>query len=181
VGISTNADRIAKAWMRRATALEPYMRKATTEATRAFYAEAKAAMKRGIYDKPIPTKAEMQAERRSRSEAKGKTFSARKKFTTAKGTANVEGRKPAWRRTGNLRRSEKYRVASAYLGLVINDASAKGKGYAKPRHEMGKPGHRGTRFPAHWRDDAARITRRARLLIYRKALRQAWQDGIIHL
>lgn len=56
--------------------------------------------------------------------------------------------KPMWRRTGNLRRSERVEERSAYEAAVVNDAS-----YALFRHEAGKPGRRPTRYPAHWRDE----------------------------
>lgn len=56
--------------------------------------------------------------------------------------------KPMWRRTGNLRRSERAEVKDAYTAAIVNDAV-----YAEPRHEAGKPGRRPTRYPAHWRDE----------------------------
>src|SRR5690349_18079912 len=45
--------------------------------------------------------------------------------------------KKLWRRTGNLRRSEKMEVRSPYEVVVVNTAA-----YALPRHEAGKPGRR---------------------------------------
>ena len=83
-------------------------------------------------------------------------------------------KKPMWKRTGYLRRSEKKRIASAYLGIVYNDAR-----YAEPRHEAGKPGRRKTRYVAHWRDDAAKVARPKVRKIYRDALKRAVQAGII--
>lgn len=56
--------------------------------------------------------------------------------------------KPQWKRTGNLRRSERQEVVDAYTARIVNDAS-----YALYRHEAGKPGRRKTQFPAHWRDE----------------------------
>ena len=85
-----------------------------------------------------------------------------------------KSKKPEWKRTGNLRRSERKRVASPFLGIVYNDAS-----YAAERHEAGKPGHRRVRYVAHWRDDAAKIARPKIRKIYRDALRRAVQSGII--
>lgn len=83
-------------------------------------------------------------------------------------------KKPLWKRTGNLRRSEHKRVATAYLGIIYNDA-----GYAEPRHEAGKPGRRKTRYPAHWQDVAAVKARPQVRKIYRDALRRAVQSGTI--
>lgn len=56
--------------------------------------------------------------------------------------------KPMWTRTGNLRRSERIGQRDPFTVTIVNDAD-----YALPRHEMGKPGHRPTRYPAHWRDE----------------------------
>lgn len=58
--------------------------------------------------------------------------------------------KPKWRRTGNLRRSERAEVTSPYEVRIVNDA-----GYALFRHEAGKPGHRRVNplRVSHWRDE----------------------------
>jgi hypothetical protein len=66
-----------------------------------------------------------------------------KKFTAV-------GRDKAWRRTGHLRRSEKFEIRDPYTVAIVNTAA-----YALPRHEAGKPGHRNIN-PArvsHWHDD----------------------------
>jgi|GEM_PF-4584271 len=66
-----------------------------------------------------------------------------KKFTPV-------GKDKAWRRTGHLRRSEKFDILDPYTVAIVNTAS-----YALPRHEAGKPGHRNIN-PArvsHWHDD----------------------------
>lgn len=165
----SNADKLARSWQRRADVLEDRMRKATTEATKVLFAEAQKQIREKIYDKRIPTKAEVQAERAARAAAQGREFRPRKNFSSKR-----EGSKPAWRRTGNLRRSERWKVASAYVGIVYNDAE-----YAKERHERGKRGHKPTRFPAHWRDIAISKTRPLRIEIYRDALRSAISEGII--
>lgn len=62
------------------------------------------------------------------------------------------GRKK-WRRTGNLRRSEKMELRSPYEVVVINTAA-----YAVPRHEAGKPGRRKINplRVSHWRDELVR-------------------------
>jgi hypothetical protein len=59
------------------------------------------------------------------------------------------GRK-LWRRTGNLRRSEKMEIPDPYTVNIINTAA-----YALPRHEAGKPGRRKINplRIVHWRDE----------------------------
>lgn len=58
--------------------------------------------------------------------------------------------KKAWRRTGHLRRSEKFEIRDPYTVAIVNTAA-----YALPRHEAGKPGHRNINplRISHWRDD----------------------------
>lgn len=80
--------------------------------------------------------------------------------------------KPMWRRTGNLRRSERAEVRDAYTAAIINDAI-----YALPRHEMGKPGHRKTQFPAHWRDDLRETFRPILLDAYRLTVQAILKRG----
>jgi len=60
--------------------------------------------------------------------------------------------KKVWRRTGHLRRSEKFEIRDPYTVAVVNTAA-----YALPRHEAGKPGHRNINPQriSHWRDDLA--------------------------
>lgn len=60
------------------------------------------------------------------------------------------GKDKKWRRTGNLRRSEKFLIVSPYEVHIVNTAA-----YAEPRHEAGKPGHRKINplRVSHWRDD----------------------------
>jgi hypothetical protein len=58
--------------------------------------------------------------------------------------------KKKWRRTGQLRRSERAEVVDPYTVRVYNTMA-----YAQPRHEAGKPGARAIN-PAresHWRDE----------------------------
>ena len=82
----------------------------------------------------------------------------------------------AWRRTGNLRRSEHYKILSPYEGIIYNDAD-----YAAARHDLGIPGksNRKTTRPAHWRNNAVDLTRNKVKAIYRKAMKQAINAGII--
>lgn len=86
-------------------------------------------------------------------------------------TRPVSG-KPMWRRTGNLRRSERVEVRSAYEAAVINDAE-----YAIYRHEAGKPDRRPTRFPAHWRDELVKAFRPKITAAYRDTVRRLLTRG----
>jgi len=75
--------------------------------------------------------------RKASVEARGKKFTA-------------VGKDKAWRRTGHLRRSEKFEIRDPYTVAIVNTAD-----YAVPRHDAGKPGHRRIN-PArisHWHDD----------------------------
>lgn len=177
--MTSNIDGVIRKWQRRARVIRPFMQAATTEATRVVYAESKKQMTELIYNKPVPTRAREQERRRSKREGLGKTFTPRGKFTTSRGTANTTGRKKAWTRTGNLRREERMKIASAYIGIISNNATSKSKsgkrtGYARARHEM-----RNTRYPAPWRANAIDNQREAVKLIYREAFRRAIRGGIL--
>ena len=74
--------------------------------------------------------------------------------------------KPEWRRTGHLRRSERWELVDDYTVRIINDAS-----YAVPRHEAGKPGRRRVRYPAHWRDELVETFRPIVLEAYQITVR----------
>jgi hypothetical protein len=80
--------------------------------------------------------------------------------------------KPMWRRTGNLRRSERVELRDSYTAVVVNDAN-----YALPRHEMGKDGHRQTRFPAHWRDELREVFAPKCIYAYRKTVENILRKG----
>ena len=136
MGVETNAKQLADSWLKMAKSVEPEMRSATLEATRALWAVAKLEMRRGIYDKPVPTR---------------------------------KSGKPQWRRTGNLRRSERYRMLSPYVGIVSNDAA-----YSKARHDM-----QNTRFPAQWRTDAIAKSETMRRGIYTRRIRNLIAAGRI--
>lgn len=58
--------------------------------------------------------------------------------------------KKKWRRTGQLRRSERLELPDPYTVHIINDVR-----YSEPRHEAGKPGRRRINpvRVSHWRDD----------------------------
>lgn len=192
MAITSNVASIIRGWERRAKALEPEMRVATNEATKTVYAESRNRLTKDIYDKPIPTVGELQRERMGAEAARGRLVrfvlpgerpGRYKTGGTAYKRYGAKGRRIAWKRTGNLRKSERYKIISPYEGQIINDASRKSKGgirgYARARHNMGYPGHRTTRFPAHWRDEAVESTRDRVREIYRRGLRRAMQAGII--
>ena len=179
IRIRANADSVAKAWQKKRKQLEPILRKATAQATKVVFAESKRQMTELIYDKKVPTRKQVQSERRSKQVAKGKktgTVPTGGRPGTQKGGwvgykkyDAKSGNKPAWRRTGNLRRSERFRVERATLGLVVNDAK-----YARYRHDKKK-----TRFPAPWRKRAIELTRNRVFNIYRSAMRKAIRAGIV--
>lgn len=136
---------------RRADA-EKAWREATKEATDTLFKESRDNMRRQVYNKPIPRV------KRVRGKDAGKTVKK-------------------WRRTGNLRRSEKRRIANQYEGRIWNDA-----GYAVPRHNLGLGAgdpravdpppstRRNSERIAPWRVDAINSTKRKRLMIYRRRL-----------
>lgn len=176
--IKTNAQSLADAWKLRADALAPTMKIATQKATAVVYAAGRLEMTQGVYGHPVPTVGQ-EAQRLGLTVKRGgKDVPAmwlRIKGKRILVPIGKEGNKKAWVRTGNLRRSEKMTVLSPYLGMVYNDAT-----YAAARHEMGKETAKlPTRWPSHWRDEAVAKTAIKRRQIYRDALRQAMQAGII--
>ena len=58
--------------------------------------------------------------------------------------------KKRWKRTGTLRRNEKFEVRGLYEVAIVNATP-----YAIPRHEAGKPGARKINpvRESHWRDE----------------------------
>lgn len=153
--VRSNADALAADWTRRAEAAGPELRRATRAATFALLAEAKKNMREMIYDKPVPSVNDIRAERGQPPAEKGN--------------------KPAWRRTGNLRRSEKAALHGA-LGVVYNDArSDQGKRgrYAHKRHYMS------CRFPAPWRDTAIKTVAPKIRKLYRAAILDAIRGGAL--
>jgi hypothetical protein len=77
--------------------------------------------------------------------------------------------KKKWRRTGNLRRSEKFDIREGGLVVaIVNTAS-----YSVPRHEAGKPGHRNINplRISHWRDDL--------LETFQPSVLPEWRDAVL--
>lgn len=186
--ITSSASSIARSWERRSAALEGYMRRATRDATRDVYAESRKNLTKMIYDQPVPSLGDIAREQgivsferekgperveiagRKRKKATAKLG----RYITIKGRTFVipltakEERKKAWPRTGNLRRSERWKMESSYVGIIYNDA-----GYAEARHD------KKSRFPAPWRRSAIAARRRAVQLRYRQAVMQAIRDGAV--
>ena len=77
------------------------------------------------------------------------------------------GRK-RWRRTGQLRRAERFVLKDAFTVRVLNDQR-----YARPRHEAGKAGHRAINplRESHWRDEL--------LKTFRSVCRDAWRATVL--
>jgi hypothetical protein len=178
--LTTNVDELVKRMERRVRTLQPAVKRATTEATRTVYAESRKQMNELIYDKPVPTVEEVARENATIAIQGKKAQAVLGTFITTK-TGKVvcipigkkQAKKKAWRRTGNLRRSEKMQIVSPAEGIISNDA-----GYAKHRHDMGKPGKRKTRYPAPWRANAVRTCRAKVRLIYRKHVLNALTGGV---
>lgn len=77
-----------------------------------------------------------------------------------------------WRRTGRLKRNEKlYYKRGGTPAAILRNVTP----YAVYRHEMGYPGHRNTRWPAHWRDDTIRKVRAYSRKRWRFELVRAYQ------
>ena len=109
---------------------------------------------------------------RPSASAAGKPWAAglpRKSFLSLKGSKeNAAGKKPAWVRTHNLENCEKFRIASAYLGIVYNDARTRGGETTHgTRHDMK------CRYPAPWREAAIKTVRPLVTRIYRQAFIKA--------
>ena len=181
MSITSNAGALANKWKQAADKLGPTMRKATEENTKIYFAEAKKQMGELIYDKPVPTKADIAAETGAKVKHKGEDVPAT--WVTIKGRRvpvplkkNQAG-KPAWKRTGNLKRSEKMKIVSNYLGIVENTAN-----YASARHAMGTPAAKKypkSRYPAPWREMALAKTRTRMRNNYRKAMLMAIRSGLV--
>lgn len=174
--IKSNAANMAGDWLKRARSFESEMKTATAEATKLLLSESKSQMTQLIYNKPVPTRAQVAAEkgRLGNTGRIGVAFAAKNKsvgFVTSKKYAT----KPAWKRTGNLRRSERMEIKSSYVGLVVNDAKSTGRGkssgYAAARHDMD------CRYPAPWRANAINRVRGKIRALYRAAVRRVLTSG----
>lgn len=177
-----------KDWARdmrvRANELRPAFRRATAKATAILHAQAKQNMNEWIYS--IPEDRRGYSYRRTkeidpgtglRGYALGKK-GQRLKSRSRDASGNLSGQKK-WRRTGNLRRSERKKQVSDFQGLVHNDAN-----YAVFRHDLGYPeGHplaivgskRLTKREAPFRKRAIEQTQDKRLEVYRKELVAVYQ------
>ena len=114
-------SKFADQFGKRLDRLPAAFRQGTTGATHILVAQSKELLNELVYAKP---------------EDVG-SFSYRKSGDEFK--VNADGKravsskgKKKWRRTGNLRRSEQWKLLSNTEGLVYNDA-----GYALPRHDLG--------------------------------------------
>lgn len=97
-----------------------------------------------------------------------KAQAAGKRFTPV-------GKDKKWRRTGNLRRSEKFLIVNPYEVHIVNTAA-----YAEPRHEAGKPGRRNINplRISHWRDDLKGVFHEEFMLdLYRQTVADILNGG----
>ena len=130
------AEQVARKMKKRADLVAKEFTQTTRGVGVSALAFAKQKMTEEIYAVPEDLSASGR-KRQASAQARGKKFTA-------------VGKDKAWRRTGHLRRSEKFEVRDAYTVAIVNTAA-----YALPRHEAGKPGHRNIN-PArisHWHDD----------------------------
>ena len=84
--------------------------------------------------------------------------------------------KKKWRRTGNLRRSEKMEVReNGFVVAIVNTAT-----YSVPRHEAGKPGARNINplRISHWRDDMLETFSESVLPEWRQAVLDVLRDKL---
>jgi hypothetical protein len=176
--VTSNARAHADAWKKREAAFRKYIQLATVDATNLLHVESKKLMTELIYDKPVPTKGEVSRERGVVT-AKGRGKSANAVvgtwITTKTGKkiciplSDKQAKRKAWKRTGNLRRSERKRNVNPYEGQVYNDAN-----YAKIRHDKKR-----TRYPAPWRMQAIKVCKVRIRKIYRGAVVRAMAAGAI--
>lgn len=147
----------------RAARLPGAFREGTTNATYILVSESKDLLDELVYSKPEDVAS-------FSYQKSGEEFKLNK---DGRRRVSSTGRKK-WRRTGNLRRSERYKVLSDTEGLVYNDA-----GYALPRQDLGlPPGHpeayngskRKSERIAPFRLRAIARTAQKRLRAYRDAL-----------
>lgn len=154
----------AAVFERRAARLPAAFREGTKNATHILVAESKELLNELVYSKPEDV---------GSFSYKGNAEKGFEVTTSGRRRVSSKGKKK-WRRTGNLRRSEQWRVLSDTEGLVYNDA-----GYALPRHDLGLPaGHpeayhgskRKSDRQAPFRLRAIANTAQKRLAAYRDAL-----------
>jgi len=147
-----NFSQLQQVMERRREEAERAFRRGTQRATDILYKRSRDLLTSGVYDKPVPKV------KRTRGKDKGKTVAK-------------------WRRTGNLRRAERRRIANPFEGHIYNDAD-----YALPRHNLGlEPSDsrvippppakkRKTTRIAPWRKQAIVDTDKQRLAAYRGEL-----------
>ena len=171
----SNARWLVREMHRRKSEIIPVVSHALREATRALYSESRGYMRAMIYDQPIPRV------RRRVMRGGSKFTGARIKYYRSK-SGDLRRRRvrpaertrrgriktrtvKAWRRTGFLRRSERWRMQSPFVGLIINNAR-----YAFARHQLNRPSPiDGVVRRAPWRETAIQNT----LPMIRKTLRDS--------
>ena len=149
--LSSNAAQILAKMQRRKQAVSNELEKAARALGPELSAEAKKIQQERIYNVPIP------ARRTARNAPK----------TTTKGKAGQ------WQRTGNLKRSEGWRVEGVTLWLTNNAE------YAGARYALGTPGGRRIITPSvqsvQWHAEAITKKRERILEVRRRALLRALQ------
>lgn len=142
------AEQLARKFKARADRVSIEFRKTAKDIAATSLRITKKVMTEEIYGLPVPTREHVKAEQRHKRAVKSGRIHKDTPFkftaTAKKGSADS---KPAWKRTGALRRGEEPQFPNPYTVVIVNVMA-----YAKPRHEAGKPGRRKTRYPSHWRD-----------------------------
>lgn len=157
IDIGSNLSEFAELMRRRSEATPEVVKKAVIQSTTEIFTISREAMSRLIYNQPIPNR--LATKRTIRS---GKNKGKVRRFKTPKLV-------PAWRRTSNLLRKERFYFRGSGVGIAGTiDNSAP---YAKARHDLNRPGADGVTRVARWRDEAtAKGTPRARA-IFREAIK----------
>lgn len=156
--LTSNAGQILAKMRRRKERLAGELGKAARELGPELSAEAKRIQQERIYNVPIPLK-------KTADRKLGANASIRRRTT--------KGSLGQWQRTGNLKRSEGWRVQGVTLWLTNNAE------YAGARYALGTPGGRPIRTPSvqsvQWHQEAITKKRERILEVRRRALLKALQ------
>jgi hypothetical protein len=163
------ADQLARKMRRRAALVETEFRKSSNGLAASAVKFCRELLTNEIYAFPVPTREQVNAERRHANAIKSGRLAKDTPFSfTPRAKKGSSGSKKAWTRTGHLRRSEKAEPTDAYTVRVYNEAT-----YALPRHEMGKPGAKlKCRYPSHWRDELLKVFRPIVREVYELTIRK---------
>jgi hypothetical protein len=153
--------------------LIPELHNTSKGIARAAIKLSKERMTEGIYSQPIPTREQVNAERRhARAIRRGRIAPDTPFEFTPTARRRSRGAQKAWKRTGHLRRSEQVEVRGPAEVVVFNTAN-----YAEPRHEAGKPNRRKVRYVSHWQEEMATVMRPIARDLWRETILDVLQQG----